>query len=64
MKCTECGNKTKVIESGAWKGSFHRKRKCMTCGKVFYTSESVDSKARFSLRVARNLILRGELARE
>ena len=55
MKCTECGYKTKVIESGLWKGAFHRKRKCMKCGKVFYTSEVVDSKASFSLRVARNV---------
>ena len=61
MKCTECGYKTKVIESGLWKGAFHRKRKCMKCGKVFYTSEVVDSKARFSLRVARNVISRGEV---
>lgn len=60
MKCTECFGKTKVLESGFWKGSFHRKRKCEKCGKVFYTTEVIDSKAKFSLRMARNLILRGE----
>lgn len=58
MKCTECGHKTKVIESGLWKDSFHRKRKCLKCGKVFYTSEVVNSKAKFSLRFSRNSVSR------
>ena len=55
MKCTECGGKTKVLESGLWEDGFHRRRKCMKCGKEFYTSEAISSKAKFSLRVAKSL---------
>lgn len=59
MKCTECFGKTKVLESGYYKGAFHRKRKCTKCNKIFYTTEMLNPKAEYALRMARGAVKGG-----
>lgn len=39
MYCPECNNRTTVVESRVVDDVVVRKRKCKTCGGVFYTEE-------------------------
>lgn len=42
MLCPDCGNKTKVIDSRTDGKCVLRRRKCVKCGLVFFTSESIE----------------------
>ena len=39
MTCPVCGGKSAVVRSYADNESVQRKRKCLGCGHLFYTSE-------------------------
>lgn len=39
MTCLYCGGSTKVIESRSSTEEVIRRRKCLDCGKLFYTAE-------------------------
>lgn len=39
MTCLYCGGKTKVIDCATSPEEVIRRRKCLECGKVFYTAE-------------------------
>lgn len=39
MECTKCEGKTKVVDTRRFAGTQYRKRKCLVCGNIFWTSE-------------------------
>jgi len=39
MTCLCCGGKTKVMDSGSSTEEVIRRRKCLECGKLFFTAE-------------------------
>ena len=39
MNCPECDGKTKVVDGGSYIGIYIRRRRCMSCNKLFYTIE-------------------------
>jgi transcriptional regulator NrdR family protein len=39
MTCLYCGGKTKVIDTGRSTEEVIRRRKCLECGKLFFTAE-------------------------
>ena len=39
MTCVYCGGKTKVTDCASSSDEVIRRRKCLDCGKVFYTAE-------------------------
>lgn len=59
MRCEKCGGEAKVVDSGKRGKYVFRKRKCSSCGYVFFTRELPDSKAGVFLRRARNKIAKG-----
>ena len=64
MTCPECqSNQLIVIDSRAYKGGIHRRRKCVDCGASFATHEEIGSKYRknISLEVKQKCV---ELARQ
>lgn len=43
MHCNECGGKTIVIDTRGFENEVYRKRKCLGCGRKFYTAETEDN---------------------
>ncbi len=41
MNCPVCGKKSVVMETRNTPESIHRRRKCTSCGQLFYTQERV-----------------------
>lgn len=39
MTCPECGGKTKVMDTVTISEEVYRRRKCLSCDKLFYTVE-------------------------
>ena len=39
MNCPYCGEATKVMETGTGQDEIIRRRKCLSCGKLFHTVE-------------------------
>lgn len=42
MYCRECGGKTIVMDTRSFEEEVYRKRKCLNCGRNFYTAEYED----------------------
>ena len=42
MYCKECGGKTIVIDTRSFENEVYRKRKCIVCGRKFFTAETED----------------------
>ena len=41
MKCMACGGETKVLDTASNDDHVARRRKCLKCGTVFFTSEDI-----------------------
>lgn len=54
MECIKCGGKTKVKESRPFAGTRYRKRLCLKCGKIFWTSEEPASGSEVKEMMAAN----------
>ena len=39
MDCLNCGCETKVVDSIPYADTVYRRRKCLTCGFVYWTEE-------------------------
>ena len=42
MLCSECNGGTKVCDTAAEYNAVYRRRKCLSCGKTFYTAERIE----------------------
>lgn len=40
MLCPKCNQKTKVVAGRSDTSRYHRQRKCLSCGHIFYTVET------------------------
>jgi transcriptional regulator NrdR family protein len=54
MKCTECGGRTRVIDTRAYLGDTCRIRLCLKCGKKYYTREIIDPAVKLDINYAKN----------
>ena len=48
MLCPKCDGKIKVLDVRNTKDNTYRKRQCKTCSYVFYTSEHISDKYKFT----------------
>ena len=44
MFCKECRGKTIVIDTRSFEDEVYRKRKCLVCGRKFFTAEIEDDR--------------------
>jgi transcriptional regulator NrdR family protein len=45
LKCSNCEGSTQITESRHIGGNIYRRYKCVKCGFVFYTKESISDEA-------------------
>lgn len=63
MFCSNCGNRTKVVESRSFEEGTFRKHICKSCGNVMYTEE-YESDDHEGLSYIRMMLKRQERARK